>query len=118
MAETSMSTDIITQLKTGSIKRVVLFGDSPAYPAPPYVVLKYERDPVIGRRLRIIGHANQGQQDMLDNYMFGELTELLKLKTLNRRRIIDTNDWTDTITGNDDNTISMERIFALPMQIV
>jgi hypothetical protein len=109
---------IYERLKAGSIKRVVVFGDSMKVPAPPYVVIKPEAD--LGnetRRIRIIAHANQGQQAVLEAYM-QELTALLKRYNLRNYMERGRNEWTDIIAGNDDETIAMERIFVYPCRLL
>jgi hypothetical protein len=118
-----MITAIINRLKTGSIKRVVLFGDSDRIPEPPYVVVKSEKGPIQNRYIRLIIHRNQGEQDLLENYVFNELTDLLGkhvwLTTQNggRFRLLNGEIWSEPILGNDDGTIAMERIFILPYRL-
>jgi hypothetical protein len=110
---------LITRLQTGTITNVVQFGTS-VLPAPPYVVLKFERDPAgRGRALRVITHYEPDQQKWLEDYVFDQLSDLL-LDYVGETdegvnfRVHGTQEWTDIITGNDDGTISMERVFLLP----
>jgi hypothetical protein len=115
---------IYERLKAGSIKRVVLFGDSVKVPPPPYVVIKPEADTGNGtRRIRIIAHADQGQQQLLEDYVFTELSVLLGKSVWMtdrnncRFRLVNSGAWTEIILGNDDGTIAMERIFILPQRL-
>ena len=117
-----MITKIVAQLKTGSIKNVVAFG-APSLPAPPYVVVKPERDGIgRGRAYRIIAHFMPGQNIFLEDYVFNELSNLLDNFTARSRhnnynRLLTEQDYTDIITSNDDKTISMERVFLLPSRL-
>ncbi len=117
-----MFTVIVARLKTGSIPDVVAFGTS-TLPAPPYVVVKPERDALgRGRVFRIIAHAEPDQQVFLQDYVFEELSTLLDGYTAetrlgNRNQVLSEQEWTDIIGNNDDGTISMERVFLVPSQI-
>jgi len=114
-----MVNDIIARLKGGSIKKVVLFGDSEKMPAPPYVVVKPEAD--TGNetlRVRIIAHADQGNYNLLNEYVTNELTRLLKRHRMNGRMERGRNEWHGVITGNDDKTIAMERVFVFPRRLM
>ena len=109
---------IVAQLKTGSIKAVVVFGS--ASTAKPYVVVKPEaRDGM--RVIRVIVHYAPGNQSALENYVFNECSNLLKNFTEtdrhgNRFIVRDLSEWTDVVTTNDDATISMERLFYVPQR--
>jgi hypothetical protein len=94
-------------------------------PDAPYVVVKAESGAIAGtRQFRIIAHANMGLQDELENYLNIELSTLLikdgneKVFIIdgagNRYRLQSSGAGTETIMGNDDGTIAMERIFSLP----
>lgn len=107
---------IVAKLNKGSIKNVVPFGVASA--AKPYVVVKPEsRD---GMRLfRIIAHMIPGQQSALEEYVFNEISELIVGWSSDDRfgnhfTIMDTGEWTDLVTTNDDSTISMERLLYVP----
>lgn len=117
-----MFTKIVARLKTGSIPDVVPFGTS-TLPAPPYVVVKPERDALgRGRIFRIVAHAAPDQQVFLQDYIFEELSTLLDGYTTdsrlgNRNQVLSEEDWMDLIGNNDDGTISMERTFLVPSKI-
>ncbi len=117
-----MFTVIVARLKTGSIPDVVPFGTS-TLPAPPYVVVKPERDAIgRGRAFRIVAHAAPDQQIFLQDYVFEELSDLLDGYTAESRlgnlnQVLSEQDWTDLIGNNDDGTISMERVFLVPSRI-
>lgn len=114
---------IYERLKAGSIKRVVVFGDSEQVPPPPYVVIKSEADGGNEtRRIRIIVHAAQGRQQILEEYVFTELSVLLGkdvwlIDRNNCRFRLFSSGWTDVILGNDDGTIAMERLFIVPCRL-
>jgi hypothetical protein len=118
-----MNKAIIEALKTGSLKRVILFGNSDKMPAAPYVVVKPEPGVSNGRvNFRIIVHVKQGYQDKLNDYIFQELSGILSNKQItdekgNKFTVISTNEWTGPIGMNDDHTISMERIFFIPYRL-
>jgi hypothetical protein len=118
-----MITAIINRIKTGSIREVVLFGDSAHVPAPPYVVVKTETGPIQNRYIRLIVHRNSGEQDLLEDYVFHELTILLGKQVWltdrngGRFRLLNGEIWSEPILGNDDETIVMERLFILPYRI-
>jgi hypothetical protein len=117
-----MTTKIVEQLKTGTIKNVAPFG-SKKLPAPPYVVVKPERDPLNrGRMYRIIVHYKPGQNKWLEDYITNDLTDLLDNFSAysrhgNYNTLLTENDYTDIVIDNDDGSISMERTFLLPTRI-
>lgn len=117
-----MITKIVEQLKTGSIKNVVQYGVE-QLPAPPYVVVKPERDPLTrGRMYRIIVHYLPGQNTWLEDYIINDLTDLLdnfsaESRHGNYNTLLTENDYTDIVIDNDDGSISMERTFLLPTRI-
>ena len=106
-------------VKAGSIKNVVFFSDStnPRLDAP-YVVVKPEAGD--GRvNFRIFAHFKPGSQDALDQYIRYELSQLMRApKTLTgNKRFRSDGQWTDTVTTNDDGTISASRVFYVPVII-
>jgi hypothetical protein len=112
-----MLTEIVTRLQTGSISNVVMFG-SPL-PSSPYVCVKPEVND-IGRQLRIIVHYDLGNNDALDLYIFNELPDLLSNWSYtdeygNYVTVKDSKEYTDIVADNDDSTISMERLFYIPL---
>ena len=118
-----MTTKIVERLKTGTIKHVVQFGVE-NLPAPPYVVVKSEKD-ILGRGsiFRIIAHYLPGQNIFLDDYVNTEVFDLLdnfsaESRNGNYNTLLTENDYNDIIIGNDDKTISKERIFLLPRIII
>lgn len=116
-----MTGAVIEKLKEGSIKNVVLYGS--ARPAPPYVVVRPERDPLDrGRVYRVIAHYNPGQQAWLEDYILGEVITLLddlagESRHGNDNLLFTEADYTDIIVDNDDGTISMERRFLMPSRV-
>lgn len=112
-----MLTKIIERLQTGSISNVVKFGEQ--LPSSPYVCVKPEVNP-IGRQFRIIVHFDLGNDDLLDLYIFNELPELLSNWSYtdqygNYVTVKDAKEYTDIVADNDDSTISMERVFYIPL---
>lgn len=106
---------IITRLKTGTYTTVVPYGS--ARPAPPYVVVRPTAD-FRGRRFWVYLHMDPGQQSWIEDYVFGELTDLLDEYVAddrhnNTNRLVTDNEYQDIIT-NDDGTISMGRAFLMP----
>ena len=98
---------------------VVSFGGS--LPAPPYVVVKQELDSGgAGTAFRIIGHFNPGQQDALRNYMRQTIGEALddfaatsaagNYNELNQDPLSMLG---PIINTNNDNTISLERLYYM-----
>jgi len=115
-----MIDEIITRLQTGSVGNVVRFGTRDL-PSPPYICVKTEKHPV-GRGIRIIGHAAVDQQSMLEDYIFNESSVLLKdykfTDALGNYCVVrDADDYTDVVADNDDDTISMERLFYVPNRL-
>ena len=112
-----MLPEIVSRLKTGSIKSVISFGES-KLPQAPYVVVRGEVGDGV-RNLRIIVHMGPGCQELLEKYLFGELSDLLlgyviQDKAGNTNKIRDSYEWTDVAPLSDDGTISMERVFYVP----
>ena len=93
-------------------------------PAPPYIVVKTEKDPINrGRVYRIIVHMMPGQQTFLEDYLLNDLSDLLDNFSANSRHgnynvLLTENNYTDIIITNDDKTISMDRVFLLPSRIL
>jgi hypothetical protein len=115
-----MITKIRERLLTGTIKNVIVFGDT-TLPAPPYIVIRPEQS-ITGRAFRIITHMSPGQNIWLEDYTFNELSLLLKdYKLLSRHgntnKLFDGGEYTDIINNNDDGTISMERVFQMPTRL-
>lgn len=114
-----MLTKIIEQLKTGTIKNVVAFGAA-SLPAPPYIVVKPEKDLLgRGRAFLINVHMLPGQHIFLEDYVFTTLSQLLNdfksgTRHGNYQQILNENDYDDIIISNDDGTISMGRRFLMP----
>lgn len=113
-----MLTNIKDRLRNdGSIPNVVLFGEP--LPSSPYVCLKPETHPC-GRQIRVIAHMDLGKNKDLELYIFDELPALLSNWSYideygNYVTIKDAKEYTDIITDNDDSTISMERLFYIPL---
>jgi len=110
---------VVERLQTGAITRVVQYGTS-VLPAAPYVVVRPQRDAIRGGRvLAVIPHFAADQQKFLEDYTFNKLSDLLvDFSGVTAEgvhfRVYGTQEWTDIITGNDDDTISMERLFLIP----
>ena len=117
-----MITKIVEQLKTGRIKNVVQYGVE-QLPAPPYIVVRTEKDALgRGKLYRIIIHMQPGQEIFLDDYLINDLADLLDNFTTRSRhnnynRLLTLNDYIDTIVSSDDGTISKERSFLMPSMI-
>jgi len=122
-----MIAEIITRLKTGSIKNIIPFGS--ATPSTvPYIVVKPETNNK-GRGVRIILHYKQGANmyvsggvtyTPMDDYMYNELPSLLSEWTLANNHgesmtVHDTREITDITAVSDDNTIAMERLFYISL---
>lgn len=109
---------VVERMQTGSVTNVVQFGTA-RIPRTPYAVVKPERDPFRGRSLRIIAHFAPDQQRFLEEYVFNTLPGLLSgfegdTDEGVHFKVQATDEWTDITIGNDDGTISMERVFLLP----
>jgi len=116
-----MRTKIVAKLKTGSIKNVVSFGSK--LPTPPYVVVKSEIVPGIGRRFRIIAHVLQAangeaSQDKLEDYIREAIGLMEEFQATSRTGKVNRLGRVDSITDigavSDDSTISMEAAFIMP----
>jgi len=113
------NTEIVNRLKTGSIKNVLLFGDSFDRQKPPYVVVK----PIAGgdRILyQIIVHMALGMQDDLELYILRKLPALFEepLKVNGYRMPVkNTLAWLGPYVDESDNTLAMSRNFHIPIII-
>ena len=119
-----MNTAIINRLKQGSIRSVILFGDTDEFPPAPYVVVKPE--PGVNndkQNFRIIAHFDPGESDMAEAYIFTEIPALFPRKNWlettggKKFRVMNNGDWYGPIAQNDDGTIAYERILYVPKQI-
>lgn len=111
------NTEIINRLKTGSIKNVILFGDSFDRQAIPYVVVKPMAS---GDRkvYQIIVHMALGMQDGLERYIFQELLELLEEPLRadeSQITVKNTGAWLGPYVDEGDNTLAMSRDFYIPL---
>jgi hypothetical protein len=115
----TLYSEIVKRLESGSIKNVMVFGDSFDRPAPPYVVVKSV--PGVGRKLlQIIIHTGPGMQDVLEEYIFRELPTLLKApleKDGKRVTVYSTSTWLGPFVDEGDNTLAMSRDFFIPVII-
>jgi hypothetical protein len=115
---------IINQIKTGSISNAITRGGSVSRPTPPYVVV-YEDTPENGGDERvglsnivINAHFPIGNWGELDGYIYRELPILLDkviltaVDTGRTFRLNKTKTIGPPVDGNDDNTISRERVFS------
>lgn len=115
-----MLPEIVARLKTGSIKDVVVFGAK--LPGKDrYVVARPEALPDGRRGIRVIAHFPGGQTESMEKYVLGELSGLLDGFRFtdavgNVNVTHDTGEWTDYAVTSDDGTISMERLFYVPMR--
>lgn len=115
-----MITKIVEQLKTGTIKNVVAYGSN--LPTAPYVVVKQENEPLgRGTQFRIIAHFLKGQQIYLEDYIKKEVSELLtdfqattRNNNLNELWQDEFGQMPELTVSNDDDTISMERVYWMP----
>ena len=113
---------IVTQLKTGTIKNVVPFGGS-KLPAPPYIVVKPETDPLNRGIVYFINvHMQPGQQIFLEDYVNEDISDLLDdfgstTRHGNYNKLMTEEEFSVIIMDNDDGTISMGRRFLLPSRL-
>jgi hypothetical protein len=111
------NTEIINRIKQGSIKTVILFGDSMDRVAAPYVVVKT----IAGgdrKLLQIFVHGDIGTQDILEGYVLRELPALLKapLEADGKRITVhSTGAWLGPYVDEGDNTLAMSRDFYIPV---
>lgn len=113
---------IVARLQTSAtIPNAVKFGPWEAPPSPPYVCVKPEIHPA-GRGIRIIAHTTAEESSILDDYIFNEVSEILKdyeFTDTNGNNLVvkDAEEYTEVMADNDDNTISMERLFYVPSRL-
>lgn len=115
-----MITKIIEKLKTGAVKNVVPFGVT-QLPKPPYIVVKPESRK-LNRAFRIIVHFPAECITDLEDYTIGTVDDLLSNFAATDRHGNDNalyteGDYGDIITGNDDGTIAMERVYLMPQNL-
>jgi hypothetical protein len=116
------NTEIYARVLEGSIKNVVFFGTSEKRPAPPYVVIKPTTGSNGRKLIQFYIHAQQGQQNLIEEYALKELPALFKKPLLAEadgevysNKLIDTKNFLSSLALSDDNTISVERDFWLPL---
>lgn len=115
----TVNTALIQRLKTGSIKNVLLFGDSFEKQTAPYVIVK----PIAGgdRKLyQIIVHVKLGLHDNLEKYILQELTDLFSKPLSVEESTItvrSTGAWFGPYVDQGDNTLAMCRDFFVPIII-
>jgi hypothetical protein len=115
---------VVDRLKTGSIKNVIPFGNSDTLPPPPYVCVKQEPGAMNDRQnFRIIVHRKQGEQVLLEKYIFTELSGLLNSGVWltkadgGKFRVMNNSDWYGPYAEDSDKSIVMERIFYAPKRL-
>jgi len=116
---------IIEQLKTGSIPDVIQSGHNISNTNKPYVVVWQDTTTQQGdsqngnNNFYINAHFPKGWVDEITDYIEVEVYQLLHDKILTTRdsrkvRIEATSQIGKIIPGNDDGTISKERVFTAP----
>lgn len=114
-----MITAIVAKLKEGKVKNVVALGQATKLPAPPYIVVREENDPLgRGDIYRVIIHGPIGTIVLLKEYM-AEVQSLLNdfegtTHLGNKQRICAEGPVRGIIEGNDDGTIAIERTYLCP----
>ena len=118
-----MLTAIIDQLKTGSISTVLPRGAITTNPQPPYVIvwgpelIGQPGDEDRGKNQYFISvHYARGYINQLNDYIYNEIVSLLNEQRLTTRDLRKatlkiSGAPSNLIEGNDDNTISKERVF-------
>jgi hypothetical protein len=119
-----MITAIINKLKTGSITNVIPKGGILANPETPYVVVWKDSPIVQSGRMENSGtnqyyisvHYPKGYINQIDDYIENETVSLLDGVTFSTRdgrkvKLHKTADMSPLIEGNDDGTISRDRLF-------
>ena len=109
---------VIEQIKTGSIKNVVLYG-AKALPSPPFVVVKEEPIGGRGTHLRVFTHMLPGQQKFLRTYNRKELLNLLEdfeatSDDGNHNIVLTEESIGPIILDEESGTISTWRLFLIP----
>jgi hypothetical protein len=97
----------------------MLFGDFKKRPEPPYVVVKMIAT-TFGKRAQCYVHDVIGKQDDIEMYCISELPALLCGEVLQNEdvyiSVIDTREYFSGLAiSTDDNTISAERDFLIPV---
>lgn len=120
-----MITAIITQIKTGTYKNVYARYDGVKNPTAPYVMIWGEAAIIQGTGqslggVRVALHVAPGNIDSLITYMTGDIVTLLHKVRLtddkgNYFRLEDTGEMSPIVSNNDDGTISIDRLFTLPL---
>jgi len=120
-----MNTAIINRLKEGSVKNVILFGESKTI-TPPYVILKPETPEDENndkQNFRISIHRNLGENAKCEAYIFTELPALFNNRTWLEMdggckfRLMNSGDWYGPLLSDEGNTVFYERIFFAPRRI-
>ena len=121
-----MIQEIVDRLKTGSITKVIKFGNT--LPTPPYVVVKPET--YNGNRgVRVIAHYTKGTDEYkinnvigtpMDDYILTECVNLLSEWEFTdhngiKNIVKDAHEITDISAVSDDDTVSMEHMFYVPV---
>lgn len=118
-----MITAIINRLKTGNITTVIPRGSIKTNPMPPYVVvwgpelIPQPGDEDRGKNQYFIAvHYKRGFINQIDDYIYDEIIELLHDQRLTMRdgrqaTLKISGAPSNLIEGNDDGTISKERVF-------
>ena len=116
-----MITAIINQLKTGSIQNVFPRGQNKTNPPPPYVVV-WTGEPIQQDNTEnglnqyfVNAHFVKGANNQLNDYIENEVYALLDKQILTTRdgrkvKIMVTSQIGRIVEGNDDGTISKERL--------
>lgn len=111
-----MLTKIIELLKTGSVKNGTYFGSGEQF-EPPYFIVKKEED-FRGTIYRVIGHFQQGQKIFLEDYIEGEVVNVLDgWMTTDRKGNycrLSLENIILNIPPSDDLTICEEAVFLSP----
>jgi len=115
----SLVNAVISRLKHGSIKDVVLFSDGMKIPPPPFVMVKPETGVIENtRRIRIIVHHTAGMFDALEKYVANEIEHLLPGwidDDEGRRYSLYKAGMTDITAEPGGDTYFMERIYVSPL---
>jgi hypothetical protein len=116
-----INTAVYDAVKAGSVKEVRFFSDNlDPRPNAPYAVIKQEQsaenDKIV---FRIFAHFRPGEQDRLDHYIRYELNALMYApRTLTGRpRFRSLGGWGNTVSNNDDGTISCDKAYYVPVII-
>lgn len=118
-----MITAIINKLKTGTISNVYPRGCGVENPPAPYVIV-WGPELIVqpgednrGKNQYFVSvHFSRGFINQLDDYIYNEVVDLLNnfrcvMRDLRKATLKISGAPSNLIEGNDDNTISKERIF-------